>query len=461
MFVDKDKFKQYFTSNKLAQILVENVQNFVDPEHIIDLSVGSGELLLACNEVWESAKLFGIDIDNQVVNYIRNLYPEKIIIKESDALDLEYSHDFSEFYSVLAKGGFDLCVANPPFDSYYKIIIGTKTLMVPLEFLFLKKYIEVCKENGFIAIILPNGLLTNDTHKHLRDWILSKVSVKKIISLPFKAFPEVNAKTEILILEKKKALNEPAKEKEIIEFKEYNDDCNLVKVFTQRVSKAQLRERMDFHYYNHFRESKSRILNKNVHVRKLQDLLIEHGRGSTEYGEKRFFVHKGIRYIHTTNIGELCINFLKEELFVDVNSKMYKPKAHVKTNDVLFIRVGSNAGKTAVVLSDEETGVASDCLYIFRFNMDIIDPVYFNVLMKTEYMLNRLDLLRHGSCTRVISKGDLLKMEIPVLDTEMQAYFSNKFKMLTKINTRNDLDAFSQLKVIISELDECLWRGCQ
>lgn len=76
----------------------------------------------------------------------------------------------------------------------------------PIEVLFIERFIQLAKPGGWIAIIIPDGILANSNMHNVREFIAKKTKVKAIISLPRDAFKNVgtNAKTSILFLQKLK-----------------------------------------------------------------------------------------------------------------------------------------------------------------------------------------------------------------------------------------------------------------
>lgn len=453
-------YKQYFTPTDIADIIIDNV-DIKSVNNAIDLSVGEGELLIACSKKWRNAKLVGFDIDNDVLNKFRGKTIDNIEIINGNSLeDGTYLQSLS-CNEILANGGFDLCIGNPPFDAYYKIDLKGKKVNIPIEYLFLKRYISVCKDNGYVVIILPNGILTNKYNKYIREEILQLTTVVKVISLPYNVFSKAHAKTEVLVLKKKVDLN---KGKFEIEFINIDNNLEIKQYKVSMISKSDLVERMDSEYYIN-KNSISNIKMErlvNVKFKKLSDITKEHGRGATVYGEKRYFVSDGLKYLHTTNITHIGIQYSKKELYIEENSIMDKKSGHTKIGDVLLVRVGKNcAGRVAIVDSAEDIGVASDCIYIFRIKD--IDPYYFVIVMKTKFMKKRLKLLMHGSCASVISKQDLLNLQIPILDNKIQKNVHSKYKKILKnyrkVNNKNDVNNLSnELIELIGSIDELLRR---
>lgn len=76
----------------------------------------------------------------------------------------------------------------------------------PIEILFLDRFIQLAKPGGWIAIIIPDGILTNSNSHYVREFLSDKTKVEAIISLPRGTFKNVgtSAKTSILFLRKLK-----------------------------------------------------------------------------------------------------------------------------------------------------------------------------------------------------------------------------------------------------------------
>lgn len=425
--MNKNKeFKQYFTPQNIAKIIVKNI-DIENLQNAIDLSVGEGELLKACKERWDNLQLVGFDIDKEVLNKVKKEIDENIELINGDSLEEKTYLKAKKYNEILLQGGFDLCIGNPPFDAYYKINIKGKDTTVPIEYLFLKKYMSICKENGYLVIILPNGILTNKFNDYIRKEIIREMDICKIIGLPNNIFTNAYAKTEVLILKKKQTEKNNYK----IEFINIINDNNIERVIVSNIKKCELIERMDCEYYLNRKKVYVDISTSenNIKFVKMSEIVKEHNRGATVYGEKRYFVEHGLRYLHTTNITNIGIDYSKKEKYIEKGSVMDKKVAHTKVGDVLVVRVGNKcAGRTAIINSKQEIGVASDCIYIFR--LKDIDPYYFVILMKSNFMNKRLQLLKHGSCATVISKRDLLNLNIPIISEAMQKKIHMKYRRL-------------------------------
>lgn len=74
----------------------------------------------------------------------------------------------------------------------------------PIEILFLERFIQLAKPGGWIAVIIPDGILANSNSHYVREFVANKTKVEAIISLPRDTFKNAgtNAKTSILFLRK-------------------------------------------------------------------------------------------------------------------------------------------------------------------------------------------------------------------------------------------------------------------
>lgn len=254
-------FGQYFTPDTIVDFIVKSIGIQKDWK-ILDTSCGSGGFLLhALKEVRDDADrlyegeidrtswrnywhefaekhLFGIEINEQIsrvakMNMIIHDDGHTNIItndglKGNSAIEIENRNlNFQD-------GTFDLIMTNPPFGAsikadevgYYKQyelfeknlgIAELKDRIVDnnnknkwrssqnTEILFLERcYKYLNDENGYLAIVLPDGVLTNATSQYVRDWIVQHFRIMAVVSLPQHTFSHVKAgvKSSVLFLKK-------------------------------------------------------------------------------------------------------------------------------------------------------------------------------------------------------------------------------------------------------------------
>ena len=254
-------FGQYFTPDAIVDFIVQSIG--IDKNwKILDTSCGSGGFLLhALKKVREEADdvfrdeigssswkyywhefaekhLFGIEINEQIsrvakMNMIIHDDGHTNIVT-NDGLKNNYSIEIENRNIHFQDGSFDLIMTNPPFGSvvkadevlYYKEyelfqknlgITETKDRIADdnnknkwrtsqnTEVLFLERcYRYLNEENGYLAIVIPDGILTNSSSQYVRDWLIEHFRILAIVSLPQHTFSHVKAgvKSSVLFLKK-------------------------------------------------------------------------------------------------------------------------------------------------------------------------------------------------------------------------------------------------------------------
>ncbi|HXB08913.1 MAG TPA: N-6 DNA methylase, partial [Puia sp.] len=212
---------QYFTPTEVVDLIVE----FVKPSSkdlIIDPFAGSGHFLTSTvryvrRSTGEKAtreldaflfhKIHGMEISERMVRIsmtdMRMHGDGHSNIRCVDAL-LDFAN-----YQDLHRNSFDIVMTNPPFgsllnsESFGKIgeSFFTKSKKnIPLEVLGMERSIELLRNNGKIAIVLPESIFINSNLKYVRDWILARIKIVAMVSLPIETFSPfgANIKTSIL-----------------------------------------------------------------------------------------------------------------------------------------------------------------------------------------------------------------------------------------------------------------------
>ena len=116
----------------------------------------------------------------------------------------------SEFPEVIAAGGFDAVIGNPPyvlgretFDNRIKEYISTHydayRGKYDLYIYFTEKAISLLRKQGRLGYILPNTLLANVNATRLREMILDRTSIKIIKTFRSKVFRKAQVESIILV----------------------------------------------------------------------------------------------------------------------------------------------------------------------------------------------------------------------------------------------------------------------
>ena len=270
-------FGQYFTPEPIVEFIVHFIGIEKDWK-ILDTSCGSGGFLLhalkavrdEADNIYENERgsvswreywhefaekhLYGIEINEQIsrvakMNMIIHDDGHTNIVT-NDGLKNNRAIEIENRNLNFQDGTFDLIMTNPPFGSkikadevsYYKDyelfetnlgIANTKERITDdnskkkwrasqnTEILFLEKCHKYLKEGGYLAIVIPDGILTNATSQFVRDWMVEKFRIWAIISLPQHTFAHVKAgvKSSILFLQKHPRSLTEKFEKTLVEIK--------------------------------------------------------------------------------------------------------------------------------------------------------------------------------------------------------------------------------------------------
>lgn len=112
---------------------------------------------------------------------------------------------------IIPEDKFENVVTNPPFNkpisadeilTRFEVGVGDST---GSDELFVERCVQLAKEGGTIAIVLPYGFLNLPSHENLRKYIYENCNLQAIIALPVGAFQPVgasNSRTCVMILEK-------------------------------------------------------------------------------------------------------------------------------------------------------------------------------------------------------------------------------------------------------------------
>lgn len=419
MNIIKD-YKQYFTPLDLADFMV----NLVPEDKIntvIDLSMGECGLLEAAKKRWKNASFFGADIDETLLSKIHAKSPY-INTFSGDSLGENISN-WREYQAVLNSTQFDLAIANPPFNYYDQAsvcIAANENMVLPIEIRFLLKYIDIVRVGGYVSIILPYGFLSLDLYKKLRLKILSKVRIIKVIKIFDNCFDKIDADTCLILMKKKNTDNRYTQKSVSIE---YLDESYLLQQHT-RVLLAADNNRLDLEYHKLLQEFED-IQKKCIYpISLLQNYVKNYKRGRTLANRKDLIVEKGIRFLHTTDVKCLYISN-QSPVYVSRNADYFK-ESKVKLENILVGRVGKACiGKITIVNKKYSVAVISDC--IFCLDIINIDPYYLTLYLASKYGQMQLKGLSKGSCSKYITKEDLMKVKVIVPDINLQIYLRDKY----------------------------------
>ena len=231
--VFRDEYGQYFTPRNAVNFMVD----VLDPDEddiIIDPACGSGGFLLyslmhviekisrryredqdSLNRIsWDFAhkQIFGIEINDRIAR----IAMMDMVIHDDGHSNIECNNallSYEEFDKRrdIQPDKYSLVFTNPPFGAIIKdknilrkFELGKGRDSQKTEILFIERCLDLLKDGGKLAIVLPDSILTNSSLQYVRDYILKRAKTLAVVSLPQHAFVPSGAgvKSSLLFLKK-------------------------------------------------------------------------------------------------------------------------------------------------------------------------------------------------------------------------------------------------------------------
>ena len=268
----------YYTPKFVTDYIVrETVGHFIEERSyseihnikILDPACGSGSFLIraydellkyhACQrgkpvaelDQWErlpvlTSNIFGVDLDMQAVEIARlnlllrslakrellpgltdNIRPGNSLISGTEEELKKYFGDgwrdkkpFNwqrEFKEIMANGGFDIVIGNPPYvgfhgfkedKDYLRNAYGTCQGRFDIYLPFIERGVELLKDGGFLGFICPTNFIKRQHGQSLRRFIKNNCKIIRIIDFQDQQiFEEALNYTGIFILQKAQTIN--------------------------------------------------------------------------------------------------------------------------------------------------------------------------------------------------------------------------------------------------------------
>lgn len=244
-------FGQYFTPRPIVKFIVDTLPIKHDSV-VLDTSCGSGGFLLhALEKVRKEAdayfkpgsdkhyrhwhdfamsNLYGIEINEQIARTAKM----NMIIHDDGHTNVVAADGLVPPYQIVEttknqgfkEGRFDFIITNPPFGSivkqtekaylhHYRLAVRDVDWLNPkskaaerpgqdTEILFIEQCWNYLTDGGYLAIVIPDGILTNSSLQYVRDEIEYLYRIVAVVSLPGTAFTNTGAgvKSSVLFLKK-------------------------------------------------------------------------------------------------------------------------------------------------------------------------------------------------------------------------------------------------------------------
>ncbi len=491
----KGKQGQYFTPREVVNFVIQ-LCDINNNSKILDPACGSGGFLLhvldfvrnLAGEYYDedsaeyfkfwhdfaANNLFGIEVNERIARVAKM----NMIIHDdghtnvicSDALER-----FNKIQSINQKfqqNSFDLILTNPPFGATIKkeektylndFIFGRKEngeirKTQKTEILFIERCWQFLKEGtGRLAIVLPDGILTNKTLKYVRNFIQDKFEIEGTFSLHQVTFVHYGAglKSTILVL-RKISESEKRKDNDVFcalidrvgydrtgrkdknEFPKVVDKFNEFKsgkvfnthsIFVKKVNQLN-NNRLDAYYYSPmFEDIIEKIKTSKYPLKRLKDICSKVKIGDKEsigifngatpakdnYSEN--INDPKIVKVASLKTGKVNLNRVE-----NVNPDFVSQKT-IKDGDILILSSAHQAeylGRNPCIvniteeLKNEEINFVGELINI-RVNNGLVNPYYLLQLFNTRNYYLLINREKRGQ-TSHLYPSDMENILIPVPD---------------------------------------------
>ena len=416
---------QYYTNRQVIEYMIKLCDPVMNKngeiDSILDPSMGTGGFLTMSvkylndkykNKIdWTKNKnnIIGFDIDDNVRNMaLLNILLEtgemcdKTLVK-NDTLynDLKFSDGRILHKAKVILANEPMGLKNIIHASCCDRIKELKMRGTKAEPLFLQLFMEALDDGGRCAVIVPDGMLFNDSllHKETRRYMIDKFNLKKIVSLSDDFFLNTGVKTSIIFFTK------DGKNTEEVEFSSIKLKNNMI----EETSIIKVK-------YNDFKKNKFSLFVNKYNIQIIEKV-------------------QGIEY---KKISEVCEFLQKSKRQASYGQEtglypFYSSGVNVKRCDeadykeeCIIIGTGGNANiKYNTIFS------CSTDTFILKSNNKIsIKYLYY-------YFLSNMKILEDGFCgstIKHISKDYVSNIEIPIPSIEQQKEI---IKQIDDLNDEN------------------------
>lgn len=516
---EKDGRGQFFTPEPVIDFCVEMMQP-KPTETIIDPACGSGGFLMSALKYLQknnvdlntkkivSKNLFGLDINKSIARIAKM----KLLLEangKTNVLCTNSLEDLDSLKLTLSHAeGFDLILANPPFgakitntSTLSKFDLGYKWSSRNNEFhktksiypnqnaeiLFIERCLQLLKEGGRMAIVLPNGNFENPSLDYLRYYVKLKAKILAIVNLPQETFIPfgTGVKTSLLFLEKEtpNAIKQypiffgrvrklgyqgnkngtPIYKKDqfgqiikddlgqsildedfsviVDAYKSFQKGIKIEKENSFSINYNELNGRFDYDFYSpENRKMFSDLDNgKTVRLGEICDII-------KIKSKKLKDQNLTVEYVELSDINTHSYEIINSTTY-QVHELPSRGSYEIQEGDIITAIAGNSVGTrkhaTALVTKDFEGCICTNGFRVLRnFKIDSYYLLYF---LKSEIFLKQMFMYRTGAAIPNVSDIDLANTLINLPDEKTMKEISKKMKKAFDLReeSRNQIESIN------------------
>lgn len=187
---------EYYTDGKIVDAVRNLIKNqFKNRKElsVLEPSVGTGNFLYASKDLTPSVNISAFEINETTATIAKILHPEATINLRS--FETEFIDEKGNMKNLSQQ--YDLVIGNPPYGEHRGLYkgLGEEPKISKFEDYFVKRSLDVLKDDGILAMVLPSGWLNRQKN-------LESAELVKAFRLPAGAFAGTQVGTDIIILKK-------------------------------------------------------------------------------------------------------------------------------------------------------------------------------------------------------------------------------------------------------------------
>lgn len=504
---EKDGRGQFFTPEPVIDFCIEMMQPKPN-EKIIDPACGSGGFLMSVLKYLQnnnskldiseiiSKNLFGSDINKSIARIAKM----KLLLEANGKTNILCTNSLEDLDSLkLAFGqrsssnseGFDIVLANPPFgakitnsSTLSKFDLGYKWTNLNGEYhktksvypnqnaeiLFIERCLQLLKEGGKMAIVLPNGNFENPSLEYLRYYIKLKAKILAIVNLPQETFIPfgTGVKTSLLFLEKdspnkvrqypiffgrvtklgyqgnkngtpqyqkdkygqlvKDSFGQPILDEDfsliVNAYKEFQKGIKIEKENSFSIDYNELNGRFDYDFYSpENRKMFTKLdLGKSVRLGDICEIIKVKSKKLKDQNQT-------VEYIELSDINTHSYEIINSTTY-QVHELPSRASYEIQKGDIITAIAGNSVGTrkhaTALVNGEFEGSICTNGFRVLRnFKIDSYYLLYF---LKSDFFLKQMYMYRTGAAIPNVSDIDLANTLIHLPDKRIIEEISSKMK---------------------------------
>jgi len=410
--LNADTLGRYYTSTQVSQTLIDAMTG-IYPKLVLELGCGHGALACAAQRKWARANYVTVDTDLAVTSALKDL--------ATSASHTHYIHDALDDALAdrigLPLESVDVGLCNPPYvrprwRSSFGHILEDAGLSGTLQsvhdagadLLFIAQNLRLLKQRGKLGLILPDGLITGERYRGVRQVLLREHLVELVVQLPRRVFRGTEAQTYLLVLSKHSG------ETQEVVLSHMSDNGELSAPISVPADVAKRRLDYAFHAID---SSPSRRHSICEHKRTIGTVVQELIRGTASSSQVRScplpVFHLGdFPPSHEFTAGQkVPSKFIQPYGKAIALQQFYK---FARAGDILIARIGRNLHHK-VCLLPRGLCVISDCIYALRAAPEH-RKMLFRYLASDEGKA-ALEAASHGVGAKYLSRSDVLSIVLP------------------------------------------------